>query len=227
MSDRQPIDLPRVPPRSSRLSRGRQAGIAAGVLAAMAAAAVLGSALASRGTGDDGQALPAPSPTTAAPSATPSPAAPSPAASPSPRAPSPTPAPSSSTDAQGRVVDGTDIGLLVGVDDEDGRAVLRLDRVVFLTGEAARAEATRRGEPADTDYYVQNDNPLVRGYPVSQDVTVTLSVPLSGKDTTEPEQTDLDGLVKALGTQRDAGAFLFDLVVRGGVVVEVKHRYLP
>lgn len=213
-----PIRPPRTTPADGPPAGGgrrRALAVAAGVVTAMVVAFAVGALLAGDG-GDDDRAAPGP----VRPSVTPS-VTPSLTPSPSPSA-SPVPSPSA-TDAQGRLVDGTDLGVVRGL--PSGR--LELDRVIFLTGPEAAAEAERRGEPADTDYYVVNDNDLVRSYPVRPDARVTLSVPLSGKDTTDPVVTDLAGLAEALDAQSDRGGLLFDVVVRAGVVVEVRHRYLP
>lgn len=66
-----------------------------------------------------------------------------------------------------------DFGFVNDVTDEDGQTVLVFDRAQLFTGAEATAEAQRRGNQIDTDYYVANDNRRERERAVSQTATAT------------------------------------------------------
>jgi hypothetical protein len=57
---------------------------------------------------------------------------------------------------------------------------LTFDRATLLTGKAAAAAAKAHGQQVDDDYFIVNDNPLIRTFPLSPSVVVVGSSNLSG-----------------------------------------------
>jgi hypothetical protein len=97
-----------------------------------------------------------------------------------------------------------------------------LDLVEFLTGDAAkkRFQQDHPGEQGpDNDYYVVNDNPLLRTLPVSGQVQVTVA----GGDPNQPIAktfADLPGYVAA-------HKVLFWLTVAHGEVTRIDQIWVP
>lgn len=60
--------------------------------------------------------------------------------------------------------------------NETGTTMITVDYAQFLTGADAAAAATARGDesPPPNDYYIVNENPLLRTFPVRAGITVTL-----------------------------------------------------
>jgi hypothetical protein len=57
---------------------------------------------------------------------------------------------------------------------DGGAHTMTFDYVQFLTGSAAIHAATAHGDTADNDYYVVNDNPKLRTFPVASSVLIKL-----------------------------------------------------
>jgi hypothetical protein len=79
-----------------------------------------------------------------------------------------------------------DFGYLTGIEEEDGHTVLVFDRATLLTGEAAREEAERRGQEANNDYFITNDNRRLRDRVVAGNATATGSQILTGQPQPTP-----------------------------------------
>lgn len=175
--------------------------------------------------GDDRRALPA----------TPS-VSPSATSSGVPRSASPsavTPTPTATPTPSATPASGTDIGYLVGTrgTDEDGAAmVVSLDRVQFFTGEAARREATRRGQEIEVDYFVVNDNTRLRSLVVAAGATVTGDSSFNawaGDPGRGPRPRTLEQLA-GFGRTDQGRETLFDLRYdAAGRVTAIAERYLP
>lgn len=109
--------------------------------------------------------------------------------------------------------------------------VLTTDYADFLTGKAAAKAAAARGDesPPPNDYYIVNDNPLLRKLPVKSGTTVTMidkadgsQVP-KGYDATMAQWTDL--MNGAMGTRfKDVGYWL---TVTDGVVTHAAEQWVP
>ncbi len=109
---------------------------------------------------------------------------------------------------------------------------MTFDQAEFLTGKAAAAAASARGDesPPPNDYYIVNDNPKLRTYPVSPSVKVTL--------TTEADNVNPDGYPSNLGTLKaifagtntalkNAKMSPYWFTLKNGVVVAIEEQYLP
>lgn len=73
-----------------------------------------------------------------------------------------------------------DFGFIQDVEQDDDETILVFDRSILYTGERAREEAQRRGNEYNGSYYIVNDNTRLRERAVSDDVTATGSVMLTG-----------------------------------------------
>lgn len=135
----------------------------------------------------------------------------------------PTPAP---TGTRTDLADGRHPAYLRSLDTAELTVVA--DVVQFLTGEAAEQAAKEDGAEVNNDYYVRNQNPLLRTLPVAVDATVvvnTLSAEETGSSTQDHDVTlaKLAGYF-ANGTAQHA---LFHLTLAAGVVTEIREQYLP
>ncbi len=125
----------------------------------------------------------------------------------------------------------TSAALVVGSRSTGGTAYVTVDYVLFLTGEeASDASAGHGGEvPPPNDYYVVNDNPLLREFPVDDGTGVR--VVANGDGTVTPEGYDItlaDWLAAITGPS--AGEYLstfYWLTITDGVVTAVEQQYLP
>jgi type II secretory pathway pseudopilin PulG len=68
--------------------------------------------------------------------------------------------------------DGRYIGRITDVFTEDGTRYIEIDFIQFLVGDEAAAAATAHGDesPPPNDYYIVNDNPMLRVFPVDDDL---------------------------------------------------------
>jgi hypothetical protein len=73
-----------------------------------------------------------------------------------------------------------DFGYVTGLTTTGSVTKLSFDRATLLTGAAAASAATAHGQPGDGDYFIVNDNPLIRTFELSPSVVVTGSTYLSG-----------------------------------------------
>jgi hypothetical protein len=117
----------------------------------------------------------------------------------------------------------TDIGHLTSV----SRTALVFDRVVLLTGAAAKAEQRRRGLDTAPDFYVRNDNRLLRTRRLAPGVAVVGSQFLTGSPAAKP--VTLDRLRSALASRpKGRSGPLFRLTLdRSDRVVRIAEVYLP
>ncbi len=166
--------------------------------------------------GDSGDEAAAPSPRASV--------APPPTESPSPAPVSPTASPDPSPEL---LTDGRYFVLASRVLDGPP-TTLEFDLAYLLTGPQAEQAAADHGDVLETDYYIVNDNPLLRQLPVSPLVHVRyvpagaccelqdgLFAPWAGA-VNEELQTDYAG--------RDA---YWLITVRGGEIIRIVEQYLP
>jgi hypothetical protein len=65
-------------------------------------------------------------------------------------------------------------GIKMGKVEGQAVSIVGFDKVDLLTGQAAVDAAAAAGKTLDTDYYIRNENPLVRQLPVIPDSQVTV-----------------------------------------------------
>jgi len=165
-----------------------------------------------------------PAPETSAPSSPPSTTEPSPTESPSPGE---TPSPSASPALE----DGRHFGYIKSIDV--GSQTLVFDLAYFLTGEEANQAAADHGDetPVPNDYYIVNDNPLLRTLAVAPDVKVGV---IDWGNCCELVHGEIQPFVDAFATKHHAWDSMYQgsesqywLTVKKGVVILITEQYLP
>ena len=116
-------------------------------------------------------------------------------------------------------------------DTVGGTHHLTLDYIQFFTGaEASAAAAAHGGEvPPPNDYFIVNDNPLLREFPVQHGITVRAVSVADG--TVRPEGYDmtLSDWIAAI-TGPGAGNFLYSFywfTITDSTITEIEQQYLP
>ncbi len=110
-------------------------------------------------------------------------------------------------------------------------ATMTFDLAYFLTGDAANQAAAARGDetPVPNDYYIVNDNPLLRTLPISAQVEVRIIDWLNCCDLVEGT---FSGLASAVAKNHPKGSYLgrlsqYWITVTNGVIVKIEEQYLP
>lgn len=198
--------------------------IIAGIVLAAVLAFVAGMLLANAGGGKDGANPSAP------PSASTSASAgSSPSISPSVAPDSPTSASSTSPTAAPVLEDGRHFAYVKKLSGVPPDARMTFDLAEFLTGDAAARAAAEHGDesPPPNDYYIVNDNPLLRTLPLSSSVTIRAidwmqcceSIALSYPDWAAAVEQPTDSL--------RGSASQYWITVKSGTIVAVEEQYLP
>ncbi|MDO8847649.1 MAG: hypothetical protein Q7W51_04600 [Coriobacteriia bacterium] len=121
-------------------------------------------------------------------------------------------------------------GEVVGVKASGDSYVLSIDFVQFLTGQEAADAAEAHGEevPAN-DFYVVNDNPKVREFPMQAGLTVRVTTNADGTVDPMGRSMSLAEWASAVnGSSADAyrsGTYIVTLT--NGVVTVIEQLYLP
>ena len=112
--------------------------------------------------------------------------------------------------------------------------VLEFDRALFLTGAAAdKASAAHGGEsPVPNDYYIVNDNKLLRRLALSPDAKVVGSLQLNsfvttGDSTNEPKAHTVKDLLAFLESDGGPRTPWHITYGAGGKVSRVEEQYVP
>jgi flagellar basal body-associated protein FliL len=120
---------------------------------------------------------------------------------------------------------------VVSVRTAGGVHYLTLDYIQFLTGSAAAAAATAHGDesPPPNDYYIVNDNPRLREFPIQAGIPVEV---VSNDDgTVDPDGHTMglnDWVARISGTLSDYYTYSFYWVtVTDNVIVGLEQQYLP
>ena len=125
-------------------------------------------------------------------------------------------------------VSGREFCFVTGIEVVDGTVFVIVDYARFLTGDEAAAEAAARGDesPPPNDFYIVNDNPLLRRFPVSADASVRLVTQTTG---VEPEGYDstVDEWRNNFSAIPSARAVPYWITLEEGVVVAIEEQYLP
>lgn len=121
----------------------------------------------------------------------------------------------------------TDFGFLTKVTGTGKGVTLTLDRAILHTGKAAARQRAARGLDSTPDFYLQNDNPLLRTFRVAPDVRVYGSQLLTGSPARKP--TTLARLRTFLASRpKGVTGPPFTLVLdRNRRVVQITEMYLP
>jgi hypothetical protein len=129
-------------------------------------------------------------------------------------------------------ITGKRFGYIKKFETKNGTVYVTMDQAEFLTGKSAADAAAAHGDesPPPNDYYIVNDNSLLRTYPLASSVKVTL--------TTQPDNVDPGGYASTLAKLR--GAFSgsepglknaksspYWFTLKNGVVTAIAEQYLP
>ncbi len=160
-------------------------------------------------------------PTTPAPTATAAPTA-TPAATAEPTAtagPTGTPAPTP--------IPETHLGFVRkgDVTGSGATAQLTIDYVELYTGVAAVTAGAQDGVTVDTDYYIRDNNPLLRTFSIDPACAIRLLDPSGGAEASVV--TDVAGLAAFLATVTDAQGALFEIALSGTTVTQILQYYMP
>lgn len=129
--------------------------------------------------------------------------------------------------------DGRHFGYIKSVDLGPTPATLTFDLAYHLGGEEANREAERRGfeTPVPNDYFIVNDNPLLRTLPLADDVQLRLL------DWTHCCDTFFSGDLERFAASFERKKYPYDnykgtfsaywLTVEDGLVVRVDEQYFP
>ena len=98
-------------------------------------------------------------------------------------------------------------------------SIVGFDKVDLLTGQEAIDAAAAAGDEVDNDYYIRNDNPLIRKLPVIPDSSITILA----ESGTEQVPSGIDEAVNSPGLYK-----IEVVVVRGvSLITGVEGVYLP
>jgi hypothetical protein len=133
----------------------------------------------------------------------------------------------------GDYVNGRHIGLIRSVTTSDRS--IDIDIVQFLTGDAAIAaykQDTGASEPPDNDYYVRNQNKLVRHLTLSADAAFRVQTLAAGNVTaTSPDQgtpVTLDTFAGYWDTKHEQAInTMFWITLKDSKVVSVEEQFVP
>lgn len=108
---------------------------------------------------------------------------------------------------------------------------LTLDYIQFLTGEEAVEAATAHGDesPPPNGYYIVNDNPRLREFPIQAGIAVHVVVNDDGTSDPEGHSMPLDDWLATINGP-DAPAFLANfywVTITDGTITAIEQQYLP
>nr|NLI51105.1 hypothetical protein [Propionibacterium sp.] len=112
----------------------------------------------------------------------------------------------------------------------DGRLVLDLDLVLFLTGPEAEDAAEADGaEPPPNDFYIVNDSPRVRTLPVAADAPLTVVMDVNAALVPEGMSMPLGVWTAALdGPHGEAlRSTPYWVTVTDGTITAISQQYVP
>jgi len=122
-------------------------------------------------------------------------------------------------------------GMVVAVTGSPGAYVLRIDYVLFLTGPEANAAATAHGDesPPPNDYYVVNDNPKIREFPIQTGIPVSVVSNDDGTSDADGHTITLAQWVAALGgPAADVyKASIYWITITDGTITAIEAQYVP
>lgn len=122
-------------------------------------------------------------------------------------------------------------GYVKSIVTADGVTTLTIDYIQFLTGTAAAEAATAHGDesPPPNDYYIVNDNPKLREFPVRPGITVTVVTFDDGTSDPDGHPMTLAAWAGALagpqGPAFKAGPYW--VTITDGTVTAIEAQYIP
>jgi hypothetical protein len=133
------------------------------------------------------------------------------------------------------IEDGRNFAFIKEVDLTADPPTVTYDLAVFLGGDAANEAAKEHGDetPVPNDYYVVNDNPMLRTVPLAADVSVVLV------DWNHCCERTFDGRLADFARAFEQGEITVDghrysgnlssywLIARDGVIVRIEEQYTP
>jgi len=163
---------------------------------------------------------------------------PTPTTTPSPVVTPPTPPPAKSSAATQTSLTANDVTHQATFVTETGVAdggadTVTFDYVQFLTGAAAQKAATAHGDTVENDYYVANDNPRLRTFPVASSVAIVMH-PGEGPQYHHNLTLDQFKALVASGSAVYAGQhynwhnkMTFWINVKNGKVTRIENQWVP
>jgi hypothetical protein len=126
----------------------------------------------------------------------------------------------------------SDFGYFPAIVAKGPPVTLSFDRAYFLTGDAANKAAAARGDesPVPNDYYIVNDNKLLRPVTLAADVKVVGSLQLNGyagHAVVEPQPRTVEELLGFLGRPEGKSTGFHLTYGAAGEVVRVEEQYQP
>lgn len=122
-------------------------------------------------------------------------------------------------------------GIVLGVTNSGGTNILRIDYIQFLTGGEANDAAAAHGDetPVPNDYYIVNDNPKIREFPIQPGIPVFVVTTPDGLSDADGHTITLAQWIAELsGPHADAfkGGFYW-VTITNGTVTAIEAQYLP
>jgi hypothetical protein len=118
-----------------------------------------------------------------------------------------------------------DFGYVTAISTSGSVTKLSFDRATLLTGPAASSAATAHGQEIQDDYFIVNDNKLIRTFELSPSVVVIGSSNLSGDVSRKPSTLGaLQAWVKANPTYRLPVDLSYDAT---GKITKIAEVYFP
>jgi hypothetical protein len=121
--------------------------------------------------------------------------------------------------------------IITAVDTSGSAVLLEVDYIQFLTGDEAADAATAHGDesPPPNDYYIVNDNPALREFPVQEGISVVTVVNDDGTSDPAGHTLTLDQWVDRI-TGPNADAFrssFYWITVSEATITTIEQQYLP
>lgn len=122
-------------------------------------------------------------------------------------------------------------GLVQSLADDGGTWKLSIDYVQFLTGGAAADAATAHGDesPPPNDFYVVNDNPKIREFPVQAGIGVVVVTNDDGTSDPGGHALSLSQWASALSGPNGAvfRSSIYWVTVTDGTITAIRAQYTP
>lgn len=107
------------------------------------------------------------------------------------------------------------IGYIKSISTKDGKGSLVIDYVQWIN-----CTSDSSGSCPD-DYKIVNNNPLLRTFPISDNVTVTINVDA------RPVVSSLPSLISTINNLHSGNGDLCNIILNNGVVTDITEVYTP